>query len=100
MLSRHTVLQDQTLEDIAVVKYGSVEGVSKILDDNPTLSWDTELISGSVVLIEKEFYTNKEMAFFLNEKGAAPASAFTEVEVDDDPGNLGDFNSDFNSDFS
>ncbi len=98
MLSRHIVLEGQTLEDIAVVKYGSIEGVSKILEDNPSLSWDSELVGGTEVLLDNNFYSSKDMAFYLNEAQASPASAF--VEVEDDNNNLGDFNNDFNNDFS
>ncbi|MAX81755.1 MAG: hypothetical protein CL843_16455 [Crocinitomicaceae bacterium] len=97
MLVRHNIQVGETLEDISMLKYGSVDGVSKILEDNPNLSWDSELIGGEVLLIEKDYFTNKEMAAYLDEVGAAPASAVTEsVEVEP----AGDFNNDFNNDFS
>lgn len=96
MLVKYYIKPDVTLEDIAVVEYGSVEGVSKILEDNPGLSWDVNLVPHTHIFIDTEYKSNAEMSTYLKLKNAEPASALTD-EIQDQSG---DYNDDYNTDFS
>ncbi len=96
MFRKLTVLNGQTLEDIAIQAYGSIDGVGKIVQDNSGLSWDSELSTGQIIFIEKDYYINKDVFNYLKARDIKPATGSEYVLLIQ----TGDFNNDFNQDFS
>tara|TARA_Y100000768_G_scaffold308314_1_gene242502 strand:+ start:166 stop:456 length:291 start_codon:yes stop_codon:yes gene_type:complete len=96
MFRKLTVLNGQTLEDIAIQAYGSIDGVGKIVQDNSDLSWDSELSTGQIIFIEKDYYINKDVVNYLKARDIKPATGSEYVLLIQ----TGDFNNDFNQDFS
>ena len=96
MFRKLTVLNGQTLEDIAIQAYGSIDGVGKIVQDNSGLSWDSELSTGQIIFIEKDYYINKDVVNYLKARDIKPATGSEYVLLIQ----TGDFNNDFNQDFS
>lgn len=73
MMAQIKVKQDQTLYDIALLAYGSVEGVIWLLEDNPAVDLETEPEAGDVLSLRDDAI-NKEVVDYYNNKGVAPAN--------------------------
>jgi len=55
------VQQGQTIVDIALQEYGSVEGLFAFLEANQTLDLDSELEPGQKVLVREEDVVNSDI---------------------------------------
>jgi hypothetical protein len=67
------VENNQTIWDLALRHYGSIDGAFKILQDNPTLDLDVDLVQGTLVNINQA-PLNKDVINYLIEKGVNPAT--------------------------
>lgn len=69
------VLQNQTLSDIALQVYGSVEGVFVLATDN-NLSVTTELKAGQMLEYQADKVINKQIVQYYSDNNIHPATAF------------------------
>lgn len=60
-----TVLPDQTLMDICLQEYGSLEALNMLLEDNPDIL-DIEKPEGMKLLIRPEYYDKSVVDYFEN----------------------------------
>ena len=93
----HIVTDGQTLFDIAIQQYGSLEGIVPLREDNPELipSIDTRLNPGDDLKIRTEFTE-------LDDTAQENQRLFRTKEIPVNTGDveaIGDFNPDFNDDF-
>lgn len=65
MIVTITVKQNQSLFDIAIQYYGSIEGLQWIIEDND-ISLDADLEFGDELKIRKDQYINKVVVNQLN----------------------------------
>lgn len=56
-----TVLQGQTITDIALQEYGSAEGLFAFLEANQNLDLDSQLEPGQKVLVKEEDVVNSDI---------------------------------------
>jgi hypothetical protein len=92
-----TVDNNQSIWDLAIEQYGSVDGVGQLILDNPMkLNFNDDVVAGTKIIVREEMIINKPIVDYLNKKGIRLATA---IAV---PGGnvLGDFNNDFNNDFN
>ena len=73
MSKKIKVLERQTIWDLAIQEYGSIDGAFKILSDNPTLDLATDLVPGTLILINS-LPINKDVVNTLIEKGIVLAN--------------------------
>lgn len=89
-----TVGQGQTIYDIAIQEYGSIDGVDLLLKDNPSLDMATMLAPGSILHIKSE-PIDKAIVDHYKINDIRPAGRLSsEKRIG------GDFNNDFNADFN
>lgn len=96
MARKVTVKSGQSIFDIALQEYGSVEGVYNLMQDNPARipSLDVDLLPGDVLLIGSD-PVQKDVTDYYTRNSVFPA---TRSEEESDL--FGDFNNDFNDDFN
>ena len=70
-----TVLQNQTLSDIALQVYGTIEGVFVLATDND-LSVTDELKAGQVLECQADKVINKQIVQYYSDNNIHPATAF------------------------
>lgn len=92
-----TTAENQSIFDIAIQEYGGVEGIFLLMEDNPDviLSFNSELLPGTVLLIRKETTEEEIEAQDVQEFFRDRQDDVTNGEV---PAQ-GDYNDDFNQDF-
>lgn len=78
MSKKVKVLDRQTIWDIAIQEYGSIDGAFKILNDNPNLDLATNLIPNTLILINSS-PINKDVVNYLVEKGTTLANQPTQA---------------------
>lgn len=91
------VLNKQTIYDIAVQEYGSVEGVIQIIKDNAGVNLQTGLATGQILKITAA-PINKAVVNFLKDRTNPihPVSG----ETNEITGSGGDYNDDENNDYN
>lgn len=94
---RIRVIEGQSLEDIAILQYGSLDGLGQILRDNHQLSWTSTLQSGDEILINQQKVLNADVVKYFQNQSTPLATAEGAYIPNTNPG---DFNNDFNQDFS
>lgn len=69
-MATYKVKYGQTIYDIAAQKYGSVDGINKILLDNPSIKLDEKLIVGSEIIINNssDFIVSQSVVNFFKTK--------------------------------
>jgi hypothetical protein len=68
------VLEDQSLFDIAIQEYGSIEGVKQLIIDNPTTcSFEDDPVPGTLLLISGTVI-NQDIVQLLKDKKIKPAN--------------------------
>lgn len=96
-MKRIIIDNNQSIWDLAIQYYGSVDGIKQLILDNPTkLNLETNIIPGTEIIIREEMVINKAMVDYLNKKGITCATA---VQVASATGS-GDFSNDFNNDYN
>jgi hypothetical protein len=96
-MKRIKIDNNQSIWDLAIQYYGSVDGIKQLILDNPTkLNLETNIIPGTEIIIREEMVINKAMVDYLNKKGITCATA---VKVASATGS-GDFSNDFNNDYN
>lgn len=76
-----TVLEKQSVWDIAVQEYGSSEGVLQLAIDNPeAINFFDSPVPGTKLLIDTTKILNKDVVALLKSKGVKPAHG-VEVEI-------------------
>ena len=73
-----TVLRGQTLEDVALMHYGAIEGVEMLLRDNRdelTEGFDTPLINGMALRVRPSEIIDPKVVNRLRNREVIPASA-------------------------
>ena len=77
-----TVMDRQSIWDIAVQEYGTIEGVKQLMIDNPTkCNFETGLQIGTKLIISQKQMNQKVYDYFKNKK-IYPATA---IDIDYDP---------------
>lgn len=72
-----TVLQGQTIFDIALEQYGHVSGVSRLIKDNPDLDGlNANLSAGDRLLIAGPVI-DQEMVDYFSKQGIRPVTGFS-----------------------
>ena len=85
----------QTLWDIAIQEYGSIEGVEQLIADNPGLvDYESNLVAGTLLKVKSDA-VDKDVVDFFTKNELEPISA-----LDGENNTGGDFNNDFNNDFN
>lgn len=69
-----TVLERQSVWDIALQEYGSTEGVLQLLTDNPELNLETSPTPGIKIKIDDSKIINRDNVNYYIEKGVKPAN--------------------------
>ncbi len=74
-LKKEIVLSRQSVWDIAIQYYGSINGVEYLLKDNPTVfNLETSPVAGTVFYLRIELIDKKVVEFFASQK-SKPATA-------------------------
>ena len=75
-MTNYTIKEGQTLLDIAIQKYGSIEGIAFLLEDNPGIIEVTDsLISGTMLNIRDDSYIiDQTVVDYLKEKSITLAT--------------------------
>lgn len=89
------VLNKQTIYDIAVQEYGSVEGVIQIIKDNAGVNLQTGLATGQILKITAA-PINKAVVNYFTNNNLKPVSG----ETNEITGSGGDYNDDENNDYN
>jgi len=72
----HTVLQNQTLLDIAVQNYGNAECVYELAQAN-NLPLDAELQVGQILVLPQIGSANRQIAAYYSARNLKPATAIS-----------------------
>ena len=73
MSKKIEVQNNQTIYDIAIQEYGDVEGVKQILNDNPGIDLDVDIVPKSILIIGAD-PINKEVVEYLKIHDIKPAN--------------------------
>jgi hypothetical protein len=73
MSKKVIVKERQTIWDLAIQEYGSVDGAFKILADNLGIDLETDLVPNSILLINSD-PINKDVVNYLVEKSISLAN--------------------------
>lgn len=73
-MGKYIVTQGQNIYDVALHIYGSVEGVTDLLVNNESVSFDTNLKAGDELIYSDDYQINKEVAAYYKMHGITPAS--------------------------
>lgn len=94
---RITVDNNQSIWDIAIQYYGSVDGVQQLMIDNPTtINFNDPIVPGTKLIIRDEFVKNKPIVDYFTKKGLNLATAVSVPSA----GGYGDYSNDYNNDYS
>jgi len=88
------VQNNQSIWDLALQHYGSMDAVAVLLADNPWMNFNDNIAAGSKVKISG-VVMDLNVTEFLKKKGLVPATAVYDPAVN----TVSDFNNDFNNDF-
>jgi len=69
------VQQGQTIVDIALQEYGSVEGLFALLEANQTLDLDSQLEPGQKVLVREEDVVNSDIVNYYQRNNISVVSS-------------------------
>ncbi|MCE9539753.1 MAG: hypothetical protein K8R85_11115 [Bacteroidetes bacterium] len=91
-----TVENNQSIWDLAIQYYGSVDGIKQLILDNATkLNLNDSVVPGTKIIVREEMIINKPMVDYLKKKEIKPATA---VSVPSASG-FGDYSNDYNNDY-
>lgn len=82
-MATYTVKVSQNIFDIALLLYGSVEGIYDLLISNPSLSMDTELVPGMELEYHDYFVINEGIVSEINARDLKPANGQRKVYFKD-----------------
>lgn len=88
------VIQGQSLLDIAIQEYGGVEHIFKIIEDNPTLTLNSNIGAGDSIEIDETYSGTADVSAKFQAdktKGIYPVN-YSDAET-------GAYNTDFNDDY-
>ena len=91
---RVPVQQGQSLFDVVIQEYGDVSHLFKLLEDNPTLSVNSNVGSGNTVEIDTEYQATADVQAVFQarkQKNIHPVNYSDASE--------GDYNADYNNDY-
>jgi hypothetical protein len=96
------VQANQSVIDISIQVYGSIEAAFDLMEDNPTvLANITDEIPAGTLLYIPRAPKDKDMVSYYKRNAYLPANAVTIENIDPiDPPTDGDYNNDFNNDFN
>lgn len=96
----YIVIDGQTIYDIAIQFYGSIDGVFLLLQDNPTLNGlDTILTAGQKLKIKSDAIDADAVEYF-KKNNIVPCSEVEDILDFEITPDGGDHNNDFNNDFN
>lgn len=73
-MGKYIVIQGQNIYDVALHIYGSVEGVTDLLVNNESVSFDTDLKAGDELVYSDDYQISKEVTAYYKIHGITPAS--------------------------
>lgn len=76
-MSKITVLHNQSLQDIALQRCGTIEAMADIVKLN-NLSWTPDLVPGQIIQIPSKDYGFQEVINFFSANKIDPANALTD----------------------
>lgn len=87
-MSKITVLHNQSLQDIALQRCGTIEAMADIVKLN-NLSWTPDLVPGQIIQIPSKDYGFQEVVNFFSTNKIDPANALTDEDKALTEGNSG-----------
>jgi len=96
---RITVTNNQSVWDLAIEQYGSVDGIKQLILDNPTkINFNDPVPAGTQLLVREDLIPtfNKPVVDYLSKKGIRLATAVSVPSA----GGFGDYSNDYNSDYN
>lgn len=78
-MGKYTVISGQSLYDIALHIYGSIEGITDLLVSNPSLSLDDTLEDGQELFYSDDFEIDTDVIAWFKSQGITPASGECKV---------------------
>lgn len=95
-----TSQENQSVFDLSIQIYGSIEAAFDLMDDNTAFIADltTPIQPGSILLSNREA-KDAEMAMYYASSSLLPANGITATGVVPPPVFSGDFNNDYNNDY-
>jgi hypothetical protein len=91
--SKIKIQQKQTIWDLAIQGYGSLEGALYLNKENPAINFNTLPTPGTIALL-KSAQLNKDVVNFFAARESKPATGSPTLLA------TGDFSNDFNNDFN
>lgn len=73
-MGRYLISSGQNLYDVALHLYGSIEGITDLLVNNPGISMADELHAGQELTYTDDYRINDEVSAYLRQKGITPAN--------------------------
>jgi len=95
----HDVIDGQTIFDVAIQFYGSIDGVFLLFNDNPQLNGLDTILNASQKLKIKSEPINAEVVNYFTKNGIVPSSEVDDLNEFEIIG-TGDHNNDFNNDYN
>ena len=88
-----TVRNGQSVLDVIIQYYGSLDNTAEFLNLNPEISLTSKLSNGQILIVEPEGLGDENVKGFYTRNNVVTNN---DVEAE----STGDFNSDFNNDFA
>lgn len=85
---------NQSLYDVALQHYGTLEGLTHLVNDNQ-IDWDANLSPGQLLIVRQPADSEAKIVAYLKARNIEPATATIQPATN----TPGDFNNDFNNDF-
>lgn len=87
-MATYTVKYGQSIFDVAMQKYGSLEGVELLFRDNPSLCFDSDLQVGQLLNVEEGDVLESEVVNYLDAGGHIVSNSdgvgeFTDPSLED-----------------
>lgn len=73
-MGKYTITAGQNLYDAALHIYGSIEGITDLLVNNPTLSMASKLHTGQELIYTDDYLIDADVAAYYRQRGISPAN--------------------------
>lgn len=73
-MGKYKVVAGQTLYDVALHLYGSIEGITDLMVSNPTLSLDETLLAGRELTYSDDFMIDEDVVTWYKNRSLTPAN--------------------------
>lgn len=73
-MGKYTITAGQNLYDVALHIYGSIEGITDLLVNNPTLAMASKLHTGQELTYTDDYLIDADVAAYYRQRGISPAN--------------------------